>query len=50
MFVVFLENGRVFCFGKNSFGQLGLGHLENVYKPNCIKSKNILKIKIKKSN
>lgn len=36
----FLENGRVFCFGKNSFGQLGLGHTENVYKPNCVKSKN----------
>lgn len=34
-----LENGRVFCFGKNSFGQLGLGHTENVYKPNCVKSK-----------
>ncbi|XP_050432104.1 X-linked retinitis pigmentosa GTPase regulator-like [Adelges cooleyi] len=32
------QNGRVFCFGKNLFGQLGLGHKENVYKPNCVKS------------
>jgi len=37
----FLENGRVFCFGKNSFGQLGLGHTENVYKPNCVKSMDL---------
>lgn len=37
--IFFLENGRVFCFGKNGFGQLGLGHTENVYKPNCVKSK-----------
>lgn len=39
-FFFFLENGRVFCFGKNELGQLGLGHTENVYKPNCVKSKN----------
>ncbi|KAL5242836.1 hypothetical protein ACI65C_010246 [Semiaphis heraclei] len=39
------KNGRVFCFGKNSFGQLGLGHRENVYKPNCVKSLKPDKVK-----
>ncbi|CAI6349035.1 unnamed protein product [Macrosiphum euphorbiae] len=39
------KNGRVFCFGKNSFGQLGLGHTENVYKPNCVKSLKPDKVK-----
>jgi hypothetical protein len=28
------------------FGQLGLGHTENVYKPNCVKSKDYLFIKL----
>ncbi|XP_050541203.1 X-linked retinitis pigmentosa GTPase regulator-like [Daktulosphaira vitifoliae] len=39
------RNGRVFCFGRNTFGQLGLGHKENVYKPNCVKSLKPEKIK-----
>ncbi|VVC26390.1 Zasp-like motif,Regulator of chromosome condensation 1/beta-lactamase-inhibitor protein II,Domain [Cinara cedri] len=39
------QNGRVFCFGKNSFGQLGLGHTENVFKPNCVKSLKPEKVK-----
>ncbi|XP_025418053.1 X-linked retinitis pigmentosa GTPase regulator-like isoform X2 [Sipha flava] len=39
------KNGRVFCFGKNMFGQLGLGHTENVYKPNCVKNLKPDKVK-----
>lgn len=35
----FAENGRVFSFGYNEWGQLGLGHRESINKPSCIKSK-----------
>ena len=32
------ESGRLFTFGSNEFGQLGLGHNTNVLKPSCVKS------------
>ncbi len=32
-----LEKGRVFMFGSNNWGQLGLGHENNVDRPSCIK-------------
>jgi len=32
-----IETGRVFMFGSNNWGQLGLGHENNVEKPSCIK-------------
>jgi alpha-tubulin suppressor-like RCC1 family protein len=33
------EKGRVFMFGSNNWGQLGLGHENNVDKPSCVKCK-----------
>ncbi|XP_054264750.1 X-linked retinitis pigmentosa GTPase regulator-like [Macrosteles quadrilineatus] len=35
---VVCQNGRVFVFGSNEWGQLGLGHKSVVAKPSCIKS------------
>ncbi|GAB1604862.1 X-linked retinitis pigmentosa GTPase regulator-like [Argonauta hians] len=32
------ESGRIFMFGPNDWGQLGLGHTNNVDKPCCIKA------------
>ena len=30
-------SGRLFSFGSNEWGQLGLGHNSNVLKPSCVK-------------
>ena len=35
------ENGRIFMFGSNEWGQLGLGHTKTVTKPTRIKDKGI---------
>ncbi|CAF0890695.1 unnamed protein product [Brachionus calyciflorus] len=35
---VVTERGRVFMFGSNSWGQLGLGHENSVDKPSCVKA------------
>jgi hypothetical protein len=32
-----LPSGRLFTFGSNEWGQLGLGHNNNVIKPSCVK-------------
>ena len=34
---VVTQTGRLFTFGSNEFGQLGLGHNDNVLKPSCVK-------------
>ncbi len=34
---VVTQSGRLFTFGSNEFGQLGLGHTNNVQKPSCVK-------------
>ena len=31
------RSGRLFTFGSNEWGQLGLGHNNNVIKPSCVK-------------
>ena len=31
------NSGRLFTFGSNEWGQLGLGHNNNVIKPSCVK-------------
>ena len=35
---VVTSSGRIFTFGSNESGQLGLGHNNNVIKPSCVKS------------
>ncbi|XP_052750386.1 X-linked retinitis pigmentosa GTPase regulator-like [Galleria mellonella] len=34
---VICHNGRVFVFGGNAWGQLGLGHKDEVTRPSCVK-------------
>ena len=34
---VVTKSGRLFTFGSNEWGQLGLGHNNNVIKPSCVK-------------
>ncbi|XP_075233828.1 X-linked retinitis pigmentosa GTPase regulator-like [Lycorma delicatula] len=36
--IVVCQNGRVFGFGGNGYGQVGLGHTNRVIKPSCVKS------------
>ncbi|XP_039294188.1 X-linked retinitis pigmentosa GTPase regulator isoform X2 [Nilaparvata lugens] len=43
--LVVCQNGRVFGFGGNEFGQLGLGTTSPVSKPSCIKSLKPEKVK-----
>ncbi|RZF39897.1 hypothetical protein LSTR_LSTR010525 [Laodelphax striatellus] len=43
--LVVCQNGRVFGFGGNEFGQLGLGTTSAVTKPSCIKSLKPEKVK-----
>ena len=31
------KSGRLFTFGSNEYGQLGLGHYDNVLRPSCVK-------------
>ena len=33
----YIGSGRVFMFGLNNWGQLGIGHEKNVEKPSCVK-------------
>ncbi|XP_059096625.1 X-linked retinitis pigmentosa GTPase regulator-like [Tigriopus californicus] len=35
---VVTHSGRLFTFGSNEWGQLGLGHNESVIKPSCVKA------------
>ncbi|XP_018910621.2 X-linked retinitis pigmentosa GTPase regulator isoform X1 [Bemisia tabaci] len=35
---VVCQKGRVFVFGSNNWGQLGLGHEDTINKPSCVKS------------
>ena len=35
--VLYLERGRVYVFGNNEWGQLGLGHTKATNKPSFIK-------------
>ena len=37
---VVTSSGRLFTFGCNEWGQLGLGHNNNVIKPSCVKVKS----------
>ncbi|OQR94090.1 RCC1 and BTB domain-containing protein [Thraustotheca clavata] len=34
------QSGKVYTFGRNDFGQLGLGHKYNVYKPTLVSALN----------
>jgi len=40
---MFTDKGRIFMFGSNEWGQLGLGHTNTVTKPTRIKDKSRLK-------
>ena len=35
---VVTSSGRMFTFGSNDYGQLGLGHTMPVIKPSCVKA------------
>ncbi|XP_053978763.1 X-linked retinitis pigmentosa GTPase regulator [Hylaeus volcanicus] len=35
---VICQTGRLFVFGSNDWGQLGLGHKNHISKPSCVKS------------
>ena len=37
MIIIIFRSGRLFTFGSNEWGQLGLGHNSNVIKPSCVK-------------
>lgn len=37
----FAENGRLFMFGSNNWGQLGLGSKRTVNKPTCVKGQRL---------
>ena len=37
--LILVESGRIFTFGPNDWGQLGLGHVRSQNKPSCIKCK-----------
>ena len=43
-FCAFSESGRVFMFGPNDWGQLGIGLQKVANRPKCIKSEFCLKI------
>ena len=34
---VVTSTGRLFTFGSNEWGQLGLGHTNNTVRPSCVK-------------
>ncbi|XP_064594813.1 X-linked retinitis pigmentosa GTPase regulator-like [Liolophura sinensis] len=40
------ESGRIFTFGSNDWGQLGLGHTKPATKPSCVKSLKHEKVKL----
>ena len=42
---VVTQTGRLFTFGSNEFGQLGLGHNESILKPSCVKALKPDKVK-----
>ncbi|XP_044743176.1 X-linked retinitis pigmentosa GTPase regulator-like [Chrysoperla carnea] len=44
--IVLCQNGRLFSFGSNEYGQLGLGHKKTVNRPSCIKTLKPFKVKL----
>ena len=40
-FSVTAENGKLFMFGSNNWGQLGLGSKLTVNKPTCVKGRSL---------
>ena len=43
---VVTKSGRLFMFGSNEWGQLGLGHNRTVHKPSCVKSLKVDKVRV----
>lgn len=41
------ESGRLFVWGENQFGQLGIGSAEIVTKPSCVKAIKTLGYKVR---
>ena len=46
LFTLLSESGKLFTFGDNSWGQLGLGHTKPVNKPSRVKSMLILDLEL----
>lgn len=42
-----IESGRLFVWGENQFGQLGIGSNEIVTKPSCVKAIKALGYKVR---
>lgn len=41
------ESGRLFVWGENQFGQLGIGTTETITRPSCVKEIKNLGFKVK---
>ncbi|XP_055534222.1 X-linked retinitis pigmentosa GTPase regulator isoform X2 [Wyeomyia smithii] len=44
---IICESGRLFVWGRNHFGQLGLGSTEDCFKPSCVRIMKRLKQRVK---
>lgn len=44
---LFSESGRLFVWGENHFGQLGIGTTETITRPSCVKEIKNLGYKVK---
>jgi len=43
--MIITKNGDAFVFGSNRYGELGIGHTQNVLRPTLIKSPSEKKLK-----
>lgn len=46
-YIKYSESGRLFVWGENQFGQLGIGSAQIVTKPSCVKAIKTLGYKVR---